>query len=214
MELVIFDLDGVLVDSERIAVRIDTQVMAALGWPLTEAEVIRRFLGQTDEYMVREIEAHIGRRLPEGWETPYQHLYREAFETELRPVEGIPAALERISTPSCVASNSSRRNLHLKLTATGLYRRFEGRTFSVDDVTHGKPAPDLFLHAAACLRVDPQACVVVEDSRFGVQAARAAGMRCLAYAGGLTPAGWLEGPATVVFDDMSELPRLLAEADR
>jgi beta-phosphoglucomutase-like phosphatase (HAD superfamily) len=96
---------------------------------------------------------------------------------------------------------------------TGIYPYFgEGRIFSASEVAHGKPAPDLFLHAAKQMGVNPSACIVVEDSKYGIQAARAAGMRALGYAGGLTPAQWLEGPNTTVFDDMRELPRLLAEA--
>ena len=95
------------------------------------------------------------------------------------------------------------------LGLTGLYERFAGRIFSSDDVARGKPAPDVFLHAAAQMSARPCGCVAVEDSRAGVQAARAAGMRVLAYAGGLTPAQMLEGPNTVVFHDMRELPSLL-----
>lgn len=95
------------------------------------------------------------------------------------------------------------------LGLTGLYDLFDGRIFSATEVEHGKPAPDLFLHAAASIGVDPSRCVVVEDSRYGVEAARAAGMRALGFYGGLTPREWLEGPDTYVFDDMRELPALL-----
>lgn len=96
------------------------------------------------------------------------------------------------------------------LGRTGIHQYFEGRIFSASEVAHGKPAPDLFLYAAQRMGVDPSACIVVEDSKYGVQAARAAGMRSLGYAGGLTPAQWLEGPNTVVFDDMRKLPMLLS----
>jgi HAD superfamily hydrolase (TIGR01509 family) len=210
LELVIFDLDGVLVDSEPISVRLETAILAELGWPLSEAEVIERFVGQTDEYMKREIERYLGRPLPRDWDAAYRQRARTAFETELRPVEGVVQALDRIELPSCVASNSKAVNIRLKLRATGLYPRFEGRLFSAEDVSRGKPAPDLFLHAAARLGVEAGACAVVEDSRSGVEAARAAGMRAFAYAGGVTPASRLEGEGTVVFDDMRQLPGLLA----
>ena len=210
ISLVIFDCDGVLVDTERIAVRIDVVVLARLGWTLTEAEVIERFMGRSDEEMTLEIEAHLGRRLPASWEEPFRHLYREAFAAELEPVPGIVEALDAIAIPTCVASSGTHEKIRFTLGLTGLYERFAGRIFSVSEVARGKPAPDLFLHAAARMGVAPAGCAVVEDSRYGVEAARAAGMRAFGYAGGLVPRRALEGPDTVVFDDMRELPRLLA----
>jgi HAD superfamily hydrolase (TIGR01509 family) len=135
---------------------------------------------------------------------------RHAFEAELQPVAGIREALERISLPVCVASSSPPERLRYKLELTGLYERFAGRIFSASEVANGKPAPDLFLHAARQLGFDPAACVVVEDSRYGVQAARAAGMDVLGYAGGVTSGDVLAGPRTIVFDDMRLLPELLS----
>ena len=210
LELVIFDCDGVLVDSERLAVRIDVRVLGELGWILTEEEVVERFMGRTHEYMVSEIEAYLGRPLAPDWEDPFHQLYRDAFAAELRPVEGVVDALDRITLPTCVASSGTHEKIRFTLGLTNLYDRFAGRIFSASEVRHGKPAPDLFLHAATRMGVDPAACVVVEDSRYGVEAARAAGMRVLGYAGGVTAADILRGPGTIVFDDMRELPRLLA----
>ena len=207
----IFDCDGVLVDSERLAVRVEVAALAELGWSVTEAEVVERFLGRTYEFMVREIEAHLGRRLAATWQSELRRRYREAFDAELKPVDGIVDALARITTPACVASSGTLEHIRYVLGATGLYERFEGRIFSATEVANGKPAPDLFVYAAKRLGVEPRACAVVEDSVYGVEAARAAGMRVLAYADGLTPAERLEGPTTVVFDDMRELPRLLGE---
>ncbi|MER5637295.1 HAD family hydrolase [Kitasatospora sp. NPDC002227] len=212
IDLVIFDCDGVLLDSERLAVRVDAMVLAALGWELSTEEIVHRFVGRSHESMVSQVEAHLGRALPAGWEAEFQPWYDQAFAAELAPVEGIEAALDAIGLPTCVASSSSHRRLRATLGQTGLLPRFEGRIFSASEVAEGKPAPDLFLHAAARTGVRPERCVVVEDSRFGVAAARAAGMRAFGYAGGLTPAQWLEGPGTVVFDDMAELPALLARA--
>ena len=212
ISLVIFDCDGVLVDTERIAVKIDVVVLGRLGWPLTEAEVIDRFMGRTDEEMTREIEAHLGRRLPRDWEEPFRHLYRDAFAAELAPVPGIVDALDAIALPTCVASSGTHEKIRFTLGLTGLYERFAGRIFSASEVARGKPAPDLFLLAASRMAVSPAACAVVEDSRYGVEAARAAGMRAFGYAGGLALRRSLEGPHTVVFDDMRELPRLLASA--
>jgi HAD superfamily hydrolase (TIGR01509 family) len=210
ISLVIFDCDGVLVDTERIAVRIDVIVLAELGWPMTEAEVVERFMGRSDEEMTADIEAHLGRRLPASWEEPFRHLYRQAFAAELEPVAGVVEALDAIAIPTCVASSGTHEKIRFTLGLTGLYERFAGRIFSVSDVARGKPAPDLFLHAAARMGVPPAQCAVVEDSRYGVQAARAAGMRAFGYAGGLAPKGALAGPQTIVFEDMRKLPDLLA----
>jgi HAD superfamily hydrolase (TIGR01509 family) len=208
-DLVIFDCDGVLVDSERIAVRIDAIVLERLGWPLPEAEIVERFVGRSDAYMTSEIEAAIGRPLPAGWEGEFSPLYREALAAELTAVDGVIEALDRISTPTCVASSSTHERLRFTLGLTGLFDRFDGRIFSASDVANGKPAPDLFLHAAATMGFAPARCAVVEDSFYGVEAARAAGMAAFGYAGGLTAAERLAGRATTVFHDMRELPELL-----
>jgi HAD superfamily hydrolase (TIGR01509 family) len=210
VELVIFDCDGVLIDSERIAVRTDVQVLATLGWIMTEAECIERFVGLSDRSIKAAIEAHLGIALADDWDKKFQSLYRDAFTSELTPVPGVVEALDQITLPTCVASSSSHDKLRFTLGLTGLYERFAGRIFSAYDVARGKPAPDLFLHAASRMGVEPAACAVVEDSRYGVQAARAAGMRAFGFAGGLTPASWLEGPGTVVFSEMRQLPTLLA----
>ena len=212
ISLVIFDCDGVLVDTERIAVRIDVAVLAELGWPMTEAEVVERFMGRSDAEMTAQIEAHLGRSLGARWEEPFQHLYRDAFAAELKPVPGIIEALDAIAIPTCVASSGTHEKIRYTLGLTGLYDRFAGRIFSASEVARGKPAPDLLVHAASRLGVAPAACAVVEDSPYGVQAARAAGMRAFGYAGGLAPRRALEGPQTVVFDDMRALPALLSPA--
>ena len=209
LELVIFDCDGVLVDTERIAVRIDVQVLANLGWVLTEADVIERFVGRSDTSIKADIEAHLGRVLPGDWQQEFESLYRDAFAAELRPVPGVVEALDRITLPTCVASSGSHDKMRYTLGLTGLYDRFAGRIFSVYEVARGKPEPDLFLYAASRMGADPAACAVVEDSRYGIEAARAAGMRPFGFAGGLTPRAWLEAPGTVVFSDMRELPELL-----
>jgi HAD superfamily hydrolase (TIGR01509 family) len=209
VELVIFDCDGVLVDSERLAVKVESALVSELGWPLTEADVLQRFVGRSDAYMLREIERALGRAVPE-WQSTYEARLHKAFRSELAVVDGIVDALDQLTAASCVASSGTYDKMRLTLGLTGLLGRFEGRIFSATEVPHGKPAPDLFLHAASRMGVVPQRCLVVEDSRSGVEAARAAGMRSLGYAGGLTPRDWLEGPGTVVFDDMTMLPALVA----
>lgn len=195
--LVIFDCDGVLVDSERLAVRVEARLISELGWPLTEADVLDRFGGRSDAYMLGEIEAALGRPVPD-WQDRYQQCLHSAFRDELTAVEGIEAALDQLTAATCVASSGTHEKMKLTLGLTGLYERFAGRIFSTTEVEQGKPAPDLFLHAAGRSGVTPNRCVVVEDSRSGVEAARAAGMRSLGYAGGLTPPSWLEGPHTIV----------------
>jgi HAD superfamily hydrolase (TIGR01509 family) len=210
IDLVIFDCDGVLLDSERLAVRVERRLLAELGWEITEAEIVERFVGRSDAAMRAEVEAHLGRPLPSDWDARARAAYRAVFEAELEPVDGIRDALELIRLPTCVASSSDHDKLEHSLRLVGLYERFRGRIFSATEVAHGKPAPDLFLHAARTLGTPPERCVVIEDSRYGVQAARAAGMRSLGYAGGLTPAAALAGPGTVVFHDMRALPELIA----
>lgn len=209
VELVIFDCDGVLVDSERLAISIDVRVLAQLGWEVSEAEVIERFVGASDLHVRQAIEVQLGRGLPDDWFAEFEPLYREAFAAELRPVEGIVEALDRIAIATCVASNGTHDKMRHTLGVTGLYDRFRGRIFSATEVPRGKPEPDLFLYAAQRMGVRPAECVVVEDSAAGVAAARAAGMRTLAYAGGVTAAAKLAGPHTTIFDHMRQLPDLL-----
>jgi HAD superfamily hydrolase (TIGR01509 family) len=199
----------VLVDSERISTRIDVEVLAELGWPLTQDEVIERFVGRTDAAMRLEVEEQLGRPVQADWDG-FAHRYADAFAAELEPVDGIVDALDALTLPTCVASSGRPESIEIKLRLTGLWDRFEGRIFSADDVDHGKPAPDLFLLAAERMGVAPGACVVVEDSPFGVQAARAAEMRSFGYAGGIMSRERLR-EADVVFDDMRELPALLGQ---
>jgi HAD superfamily hydrolase (TIGR01509 family) len=214
-DLVIFDCDGVLVDSERLSVSLDVKLLAGLGWPLTEDEIIERWVGRTEAAMRAEIEAHLGRSVEAEW-SAFADEYVRLFAIELKPVEGVAAAVDAVQAAglaSCVASSGDHAKIRRNLATTGLLNRFaDDRIFSGDDVEHGKPAPDLFLHAAAAMGVRPARCAVIEDSRHGVAAARAAGMRAFGYAGGVTPGSVLEGPGTTVFDDMTDLPRLLGIA--
>jgi HAD superfamily hydrolase (TIGR01509 family) len=208
-DLVIFDCDGVLVDSERLAVRTESQILAELGWPLTEAEVIERFVGRSALYMQAVIEEKIGRTF--DWQIEFEHRVREVCERELVPVPGVLQALDRINVPTCVASSSSHRMLDFKLGLTGMAERFEGRIFSADDVTHGKPDPAVFLFAAASMGADPSRCAVIEDSVSGVEAGVAAGMVVYAFGGGVTDIEQLQREGVVLFKSMHELPQLLAQ---
>ena len=215
--LVIFDCDGVLVDSERISVRVGVGVLAEHGWRLTEEDFAARFVGCSAEEFERGIGEHLGADLAREWDDRYSSRFRQAFESDLEAVPGVVevlSALEAAGVPTCVASNSDHRHIDHVLELAGLGDRLAGRIFSAHDVARGKPAPDLFLHAAATLGVDPRDCVVVEDSPYGAQAARAAGMRCYGYAGGLTPGHRLVEQGAVTFGAMADLVELLGVGGR
>jgi HAD superfamily hydrolase (TIGR01509 family) len=214
-DLVIFDCDGVLVDSERLALRLDAQLLAEVGWPMSEAEQVERFVGRTEAAMKAEVEAHIGRDITAEWEV-FAERYVELFAAELVAVAGVDAAIDAIQGAgyaTCVASSGGHEKIRRNLELTGLRSRFGDRIFSGEDVVHSKPAPDLFLLAAAVMGVPPDRCAVVEDSRAGVAAGRAAGMSVFAFGGGVTPGAALDGERTIVFTDMRDLARLLASMD-
>jgi HAD superfamily hydrolase (TIGR01509 family) len=209
-ELVIFDCDGVLVDSDRISLRIQAERISALGLETTYEDCIRDFLGLGMETTLGIVSERLGRPLPDGWVAELDAAVHERFLRELTPVPGVIEALEAIELPTCVASSGSHDKMRLTLGITGLYDRFAGRIFSADEVQQGKPAPDLFLHAAARMSTPPERCVVVEDSPFGVAAAKAAGMSVLGFAA-LTLPERLDD-ADAVFTTMVDLPELVAES--
>jgi HAD superfamily hydrolase (TIGR01509 family) len=214
-DLVVFDCDGVLVDSERLSVRVDLQYLERLGWPLTESEIVERFVGRSDADMRADIEAFLGGPVPAEIDAEFERLYRQAFDEELEPVDGIAGVLEAVAAAGirmCVASSGTHAKIRRSLELTGLAGWFDDRTiFSATDVPNGKPAPDLFLHAAGAIGVAADRSAVVEDSVHGVQAALAAGMAAFAYAGGVTPASRLAavGDGAVTFERMAALPELL-----
>ncbi len=212
-ELVIFDCDGVLVNSDRISLRIQAEWISALGLEMTYEDCVRDFPGLGMPATLRILGERLGRPVPSGWEVGLDGDVREAFERELRPVPGVVEALDRIDLPTCVASSGSQEKMRFTLGLTGLWARFAGRIHSADEVARGKPAPDLFLHAAASMDVSPERCVVVEDSPPGVIGARAAGMAALGYAPDGTGED-LEREGARAFGSMTELPGLLADLDR
>ncbi|AMX03640.1 HAD family hydrolase [Microbulbifer thermotolerans] len=183
-ELVIFDCDGVLVDSETIVCRVLAEEMNKLGLKTTPEELDEQFSGRPARDCLLEIETRYGGPLPEHYFHNTERRIREAFHNELQPVCGIEDVLDhllQINLPSCVASSGSHEKMQLTLNKTGLYDYFDGRIFSADDVSRGKPWPDLFLHAAEVMGVEPRRCLVVEDSIAGVRAAVAAGMPVVGY---------------------------------
>jgi len=210
-DLVIFDNDGVLVDSEWHANGILADLLCQAGLPSTRESCIADYLGST-MVRVREIaEQRLGRALPADLEDRYHERLFEAFRTRLTAVPGVIDVLARITTPTCVASSGTHERIRLALTTTGLLSRFEGRIFSAQDVVRGKPEPDLFLHAAKTLGIRRERCAVVEDSPLGVEAANRAGMTAFGFAR-LTPAERLHAAAGGVFTTMDELPTLLGRA--
>jgi HAD superfamily hydrolase (TIGR01509 family) len=215
-ELIIFDCDGVLIDSERLVCGLVSDELTALGYPISVDEVIDRYAGRPQREMVAEIEADWGRELPQAFFSRCKLRITEAYATELRAIPGARDILKRAMVPACVASSSAPEKLRLGLEAAGLYESLAPNLISASFVAHGKPAPDVFLYAAGWMRTHIDACVVVEDSIAGVKAARSAGIRVLGFTGGshcrpdhgrrLTEAG-----ADSVFNEMGELADLLPE---
>jgi HAD superfamily hydrolase (TIGR01509 family) len=213
-DLVIFDCDGVLIDSELIGARVEAAELGRVGMPLAEAEILTRFLGMSAEAMYAALEAEHGRALPQGFAATVQAAIDAAFERDLQVIPGIHETLDRLPMASCVASSSTLARLRHSLGLTGLYARFAPHVFSAEQVARGKPAPDLFLHAAAAMGGAPARCLVIEDSSSGVRGAVAAGMRVWGFVGGGHcadghAARLREAGAARVFDRMPDLPALL-----
>ncbi|MFD7994063.1 HAD family hydrolase [Streptomyces mexicanus] len=210
-DLVIFDNDGVLVDSEPVSNRLLAEYLTELGHPTSYEDSIRDYMGSAMHRVHDLVLERTGKRLPDDFDDVFHARVFAAFERELRAVPGIVAVLEKLAadgTPYCVASSGSHERIRVGHRATGLDRWFDdARIFSSQDVGRGKPAPDLFLHAARRMGVEPARCVVVEDSPLGVQAAVAAGMDVLGFTA-MTPAERLTGAAHL-FATMEELPDLL-----
>ncbi|MFE7861112.1 HAD family hydrolase [Streptomyces sp. NPDC057403] len=210
-DLVIFDNDGVLVDSEPISNRLLAAYLTELGHPTSYEDSIRDYMGSAMHRVHELVLERTGRTLPADFDDVFHARVFAAFERELKPVAGVGEVLEKLTAdgvPYCVASSGSHARIRVGHRTTGLDRWFgEERIFSSEDVGRGKPAPDLFLYAAERMGVVPERCAVVEDSPLGVQAAVAAGMDVYGFTA-MTPAGKL-AQATRLFDDMGELAGLL-----
>jgi len=207
-DLVIFDNDGVLVDSEPIAARVLAELLSENGLSTRPGDAMRDFIGSSMQRVRRVSEERLGHPLPDDFERRYYDTLFRRFQGELGPVPGVREVVRAIATPKCVASSGSPRRIELSLRLVGLWDEFAGRAFSAEAVERGKPAPDLFLHAANTLGASPQRCAVIEDSPLGIEAANAAGMASFGYAG-RTPAKRLADASAGVFTDMLELPSLL-----
>ena len=217
-DLIIFDCDGVLVDSEVISCRAHAATLTRHGYPITADQVLDRFLGVSDLEARMIVEAEIGRKLPDDFTSQVKHATLQSYADDLRPVPYVAEAVAAIGLPKCVASSGTPEKIRHGLTCAGLYDILAPHIFSAGQVKRGKPAPDLFLFAAEQMKVPPERCVVIEDSIPGVTGARAAGMTVLGfhggshcrpgYAGTLCAAG-----AAVAFDDMRQLAGLIAEIE-
>ena len=205
---VIFDCDGVLVDTELVANRVLAELVSEIGVPTTVESAMSIYMGRSWASCVEILERKLGRPPPEDFHGRYLSRVMSAWERELQLVPGVVDALDAISLPNCVASSGEHQRMRLTLQLAGLLHRFEGRLFSATEVEHGKPAPDLFLHAAERMGFDPAATAVVEDTVPGVEAGRAAGMKVLAFAR-FVAAEDLAAAGGEVFDDMRALPGLL-----
>jgi HAD superfamily hydrolase (TIGR01509 family) len=213
--LVIFDCDGVLVDSEPLSNTCFARALAREGLDWSVEETMRRLMGRSMKSCVEIVEGILGRKLPDDFVERLQAETMQVFhDAPLKPVAGVAEAIDAVEATgaaTCVASSGSLDKMRVTLGITGLWSRFEGRIFSSSEVPRGKPFPDLFLHAALRMNEQPFACTVVEDSQPGIEAARAAGMRALAYVG--APHTDREALVTAGgewFDDMKKLPPLVA----
>jgi HAD superfamily hydrolase (TIGR01509 family) len=215
-DLVIFDCDGVLVDSEVISCRAHAEALTRHGYPITEQQVLERFLGVSDREARLIVEAELGRRLPDDFEAQIKQAALQRYPEELGGIPHIREAIAAIGLPKCVASSGTLEKIRHGLTCAGLYDALAPHIFSATQVRRGKPAPDLFLFAAEQMRASPERCVVIEDSIPGITGALDAGMTVLGFHGGshclpghanrLRAAG-----ATATFDDMRQLPGLIGD---
>jgi HAD superfamily hydrolase (TIGR01509 family) len=217
-EALIFDCDGVLIDSEILVCRIAAEELTKLGYSITTEQVIQRFAGRPDHEMRAEIEQEWGQPIPEGYRESVNARTVESYATELKIMPRLMEALDQIDLPICVASSSFPEKLRLGLETVGLYERFMPNVVSATLVARGKPEPDVFLFAAGWMKTSPKKCLVLEDSVAGVTSAVRAGMHVLGFTGGAhCDAGHrqrlLDAGASSVFCDMSELPSLVEKVN-
>lgn len=208
-KLVIFDCDGVLVDSERITNAVLAGMLNELGLSVSLNDMFEHFMGKSMPQCLELITTMLGKSPPSNFEERYRERSRVALETGLLPVPGVPEMLNELKLPCCVASSGSHDKMRTTLGITGLLHRFQGRLYSVTEVACGKPAPDVFLYAAAQCGVKPGDCAVVEDTPTGVQAGVAAGMTVFGYSGLIGAKQLRSAGAHYTFKHMRELNSLL-----
>ena len=210
-DLVIFDCDGVLVDSEPIAARLTAEAVSELGWQMSAEVAKAEFLGDTFTNIIRRVEEKLGHGVPTDWPARSQANLLAALERELEPVAGVRGVIDTLVAAGvslAVGSQGTHEKMKLTLGVTGLLPYFEGRVFSASQVARPKPAPDLFLLAAQTLGFSPSQTVVIEDSTRGVNAALAAGMRILGYTASVGRDAIIAAGAEPV-DDLALVPAML-----
>jgi HAD superfamily hydrolase (TIGR01509 family) len=215
LPLIIFDCDGVLVDSETLENEIMAQCLTEIGWAMTGPQARERFIGLSMKTVLSQVEQHLGKPLPQDWASTMNASSHTKLANEITAIVGVELAIEQIEAmgwTTAVASAGEHAKMRITLGRTGLYERFKGRIFSADDVAEGKPAPDVYLLAAKTLGYASDTCFAVEDSPNGVRAAVAAGMYSFGYAAQIDPSLLLGAGANEVFFDMAELPKLLLAA--
>lgn len=205
---VIFDCDGVIVDTETISNEIFTSMLHKLGLDIDEQTLLEKFTGFTNQETLRNAEKLLGKPLPESFDSEYRQRFHAIINAHLEPINGVRELLNKIAMPIAMATNARRKEMDMKLEKIELCDQFSTR-FCVEDVENGKPEPDIYLKAAQALNVDPQDCLVIEDSIAGIRAGCAAGMRVLAYSGAYNEASQTTAGATACFKTMQELEGLL-----
>lgn len=211
IDAVIFDCDGVLVDSEQIAQEVLSELLTRAGVAMTPDEVFTHFFGKTVPQCIAIAEDMLGQPIPDEFIASWrQELYKTFRERPVQAVAGVKDVIQQLDIPYCVASNGPLEKMHTTLGVTGLLPFFGNRLFSPDHGLPGKPAPDLFLAAADAVNADPQRCAVIEDSAGGVHGALAAGMQVFGFTGlPHIDAAALQSAGALTFDSMLELPALL-----
>lgn len=208
-QLVIFDCDGVVVDSESVSARVTQRLLATMGREMSLEEIDDRFTGLGGDAFRALLSTVAAGRVPDDWADQYARWYASEIRDGLRPIPGIRDAIAALPLPFGMASNSSHPRIRESLHLIGLLSAFDGRISSADDVATGKPAPDVYLHAANLAGFTPDVCIAVEDSPVGVRAARAAGMRVFGYLGE-SRSDRLSSEGAIPFRSMHELPDLIA----
>lgn len=205
---IIFDCDGVIVDTENISNTILKSMLNECGLELDDETLHAKFTGFTNQENLINAEKLLGKPLPANFDEDYRQRFHAVIEADLEPIKGVRDLLNKITMPIAMATNARRKEMDFKLTKIQLAERFSTR-FCVDDVENGKPAPDLYLKAAKALNVEPEDCLVIEDSVAGITAGRAAGMRVLAFSETLDEKMQTAAGATECFKSMKELEGLL-----
>lgn len=205
---IIFDCDGVLVDSETISAKIFQQMAKELGFNLDYETAVEQFAGASMAENLKFIEDNVEGDLPAGFEKEFRKRTYEAFKTDLKPIPGVHELLSKVEVPFCVASSGPIKKIRLNLNAANLIDKFEGKIFSCYEIKSWKPEPGIFLHAAKEMGFNPEECIVIEDSEAGIKAAVAGGFRVYALANEKKKATF-EKLSAIVFKSMKELETIL-----